>query len=454
MEDLDAARSARCHNPDNAKPLDQRVDFARDRDRILYSSAFHRLAGVTQIVRADELDIFHTRQQHTYKVAQIGRRLAEYRLEKQPNEAKIHGLHPEVVEAACLAHDLGHPPFGHAAEGQLDEIVLDPEICGGSAEDSAPDGYEGNAQTFRILTKLAVRYRREKPGLDLTRASLAATLKYPWLRDFGVKKKANKWSAYQTEKQVFEWSREHCKGERKTAEAELMDWADDIAYSVHDLEDFHRVGVIPWDQIVTPNGQMNEVSGVPIVTGAKKVWSKDPSCPADAQARLENALGRIVRKVAMFEAMYLEAYDGSREQRRQVRNFTSELIGQYVRAAELSKEADGEAVLIQPWALDEVRLLKYFARHYILSLPALHAQQLGQKRIVRDLFEIFLSEGKTGNSKLLPARMRYIWEDNSEDPPARLAADCVACLTENEAYKLHARFMGRDSGLILDPIVR
>ncbi|WP_241657463.1 dGTP triphosphohydrolase [Aurantiacibacter suaedae] len=192
-----------------------------------------------------------SRQQHTYKVPQIGRRLAENCVDKQSGLAALHGVHPEVVEAACLAHDLGHPPFGHAAEGELDRLASDPTLAGGKLADPADDGYEGNAQTFRILTKLAVRYGRGTPGLGLTRATLAATLKYPWLRDRKDRKKAKKWSAYQTERDAFEWAREHCSGDHKTAEAELMDWADDIAYSVHDFEDFHRVGVIPWDRIAS-----------------------------------------------------------------------------------------------------------------------------------------------------------------------------------------------------------
>lgn len=189
MPQLEAARVSRCYSDEKAAGQDQRQVFERDRDRILYSSAFHRLAGITQIVRAGELDIFHTRQQHTYKVAQIGRRLAQHRMRVQPDEAKLHGLDDEVVEAACLAHDLGHPPFGHAAETELDRIVRDPTIVGCESVDAAADGYEGNAQTFRILTKLAVRYSRDNPGLDLTRATLAATLKYPWLRDLSDDKK-------------------------------------------------------------------------------------------------------------------------------------------------------------------------------------------------------------------------------------------------------------------------
>lgn len=445
----DAARAQRRYHEDEAGQLDQRSPFERDRDRVLYSSAFHRLAGITQIVRAGELDIFHTRQQHTYKVAQIGRRLAEYRIRKQPTAATLQGLHPEVVEAACLAHDLGHPPFGHAAEYELDRLVRDPSACGaGDDADADADGYEGNAQTFRILTKLAVRYGKGIPGLDLTRATLAATLKYPWLRDHKDPKKKSKWSAYSCDSEQFEWARQGCREGYKTAEAELMDWADDIAYSVHDLEDFHRVGIIPWADIVSDR------LGTGVIEGAIEGWKKDPDFPQDAKLRLDAALARVKRKLTVFPTITGEVYDGSREQRRQLRNFSSVLIGHYVRAAVLNGTLVGPSVLIDPDAADEVRLLKCFARHYVIGLPALHAQQYGQKRVVRDLFEIFLTEGKAGKLGLFPKRLRYIWEDRTNEKNARLAADCLASLTENEAYQLHHRLTGTNSGIVLDPIVR
>ena len=163
---------------------DQRGHFQRDRDRILYSSAFRRLAGVTQIVRTGESDVFHTRLTHSIKVAQVGRRLSERLLNDQPDECKVFRVEPEVVEAACLAHDLGHPPFGHIGESQLDKLL---------EEQEDRDGFEGNAQSFRVLTKLAVRFE-DVDGLNLTRATLAATLKYPWLRNKEDAKKKDKGS--------------------------------------------------------------------------------------------------------------------------------------------------------------------------------------------------------------------------------------------------------------------
>jgi dGTPase len=420
----------------NVSSDDQRVRFARDRDRILYSSAFHRLAGITQIVRAGELDIFHTRQQHTYKVAQVGRRLAENLLRNHGQSLGALGVDPEVVEAACMAHDLGHPPFGHAAEKALDELVL-------AAGDD--DGFEGNAQTFRILTKLAVRFGVDEClGLDLTRATLAATLKYPWLRDRSDAKKRGKWSAYKSERQSFEWARKFHPHDRKTAEAEIMDWADDIAYSVHDLEDFHRVGVIPWDQIFAAANRPALVQAV------LNEWFDAPS---DAERRVAGAIDRLEDVLQLFPAVRLEIYDGHREQRRQLRNLTSVFIGKYIRALGIASGEEGPLLAISLDSADEVRVLKHIARRYVIGLPALHAQQIGQRRIISELFETFLSAAQKAPPAFVPMRLRHIWDIRGVTPP-RIAADCISSLTENEAYQLHRRITGEDSGSILDPVVR
>jgi dGTPase len=156
-------------------------------------------------------------------------------------------------------------------------------------------------------------------------------------------------------------------------------------------------------------------------------------------------LERIKRRLTIFPTVTDEVYNGGREHGAS-RNFTSVLIGNYVRAIRLSETLGGPTVVIEPDAADEVLVLKFFARHYVISLPALHAQQYGQKKIVRDLFQIFLTEGKAGNLKIFPTRLRYIWQDNADDKPARLAADCIASLTENEAYQLHRRLTGAESG--------
>ena len=416
---------------------DQRTAFQRDRDRILYSSAFRRLSGITQIVRADEADVFHTRQQHTLKVAQVGRRLAERCIAEQPANAADLGVDAEVVEAACLAHDLGHPPFGHIGKKALHVKVP-------AADDD--DGYEGNAQSFRILTKLAVRF--DDPGLDLTRATLSAVLKYPWMRDTGNESRSKKWSAYKTEQDDFRFARELLAHDSKTAEAELMDWADDIAYSVHDLEDFHRCNALPWRRILSSEGTEELVK-----RADARWWGR----PTDSIARLRNACRRLVKLInEAFADLVYEPYEGTKKQRQLLRTMTSQFIGRYVRALRLKNlsaiGADGVCVEFDDSAVDEIKILKQITLDYIINSPTLVAQQRGQKRIIDELFDDLHNDSGNSYPAYLPPRLRYLWQ--SDQQKARFAADCIASLSEAEIIALHARLRGLSSGSVLDPIVR
>ena len=253
-------REDRFHLADRRQ--DQRTAGQRDRDRILYSSAFRRLGGVTQVAAAGERHVFRNRLTHSLEVAQVARRLAEHTAKTQPNESEaLGGIEPDVVEAAALAHDLGHPPFGHVAEAELDRLVRD---SGNS------DGFEGNPQSFRVVTKLALRHR-DFQGLNLTRATLNAILKYPWRREVGGGLRDRKWGAYSIEADEFSWARELSAGDSRSVEAELMDWADDIAYSVHDLDDFYRVGMIPLDRLLTNAAGERER----FLNGVRARWERD-----------------------------------------------------------------------------------------------------------------------------------------------------------------------------------
>jgi dGTPase len=417
-----------------ATPEDQRNEFQRDRDRILYSSAFRRLAGITQIARAGEADVFHTRLAHTLKVAQVGRRLAEYVIETQPDECEVLGVHQEVVEAACLAHDLGHPPFGHLGEQVLNGLVTAEHDEG---------GFEGNAQSFRILTSSAVRFA-DCDGLDLTRATLAACIKYPWERDLsGASIKSKKWGVYATEREDFQFARENSDEETKTAEAELMDWADDIAYSVHDLEDFHRCGLIPWRAIFSADGCEKLVASA----------LESNSGSRHARRRLKAAHARIVSLVVgTFGDLLDDPFEGSRDQRQAIRLLTSTLIGRYVTAITLHVPANlGEVCIAASTEVEsEIAILKQIAREYIIKTPALAAQQRGQGRILTDLFTDLI---ETGSEKYVPRRFSYLLKPSSASR-ARRVADCISTLTENEAVALHGRLRGTASGSVLDPIAR
>lgn len=433
---------------------DQRGNFARDRDRILYSSAFRRLGGVTQIVRAGESDVFHNRLTHTMKVAQLGLRITQNILEEQPEEAEFHAVNADVVEAACLAHDLGHPPFGHMGEYVLNSLVLGEPINGHVPNWVADkDGFEGNAQSFRVVTKLAVRFS-DKDGLDLTRATLGAVIKYPWHRDPTIASQTSKWGYYTDDADDFNFARSGFPHKEKTAEAEIMDWADDIAYSVHDLEDFHRCGAIPWARIfpIEPDRAAEDLDKM--IQHAIDKWYDHPE---DAEGRLRRAHERLAKIFRTLGSnLILETYRGTREQRQRIRLLTSHLIGRFLPAMRLSSRVEYEknnvAVKIDAKLSDEVRLLKQIARDYIISSSALAGQQKGQKRILQDLFCDIYEDISSDKRTYLPNRFHHFCESGAS--PVRATADCIASLTENEAYALHARFNGYAAGSVLDPIVR
>jgi dGTPase len=309
------------------------------------------------------------------------------------------------------------------------------------------NGFEGNAQSFRILVSLSLRFD-PGPGLDLTRASLAACLKYPWLRDES-EQRAHKWGAYEMEARAFAFARECFTHDTKTAEAEIMDWADDVAYSVHDLEDLHRCGLIPWNRINDDQQTRHE-----LVARAVAKWF---GAPINAHDLLAEALDRFL---STYFVGYLldQEYDGSREHRIAIRQLTSVLISSFGGALRL--KGLHEVVKTQPLvSIDEksehtVRILKQITRDYLIDHPSLAAQQEGQKRIIEDLFQLIYRDGENSPPRYLPKRLHYLWHSDIYAGPARAAADGIGSLTEAECIGLHNRLHGTFSGSVLDPIVR
>lgn len=410
----------------------------RDRDRILYSSALRRLNGVTQVVLpGGEPHLFHNRLVHSIKVAQVARRLAErfnYGLSDGPLAKRNAGLpgggcDPDVVESASLAHDLGHPPFGHIAEEELNGCVT-------NAGDA--DGFEGNAQTFRIITRLAA-IGGNRPGMDLTRATLAATLKYPWYRGEGDTDK--KWGAYRADGKSFEWAHNGLAPRKRPVEADVMDQADDISYAVHDLEDFYRAGFIPLDRIVS---RVEDLTAV--YERVTKEWPTylDPNPPS------ERSLDRARRVLEAFPSDV--PFRGTRWERAALRSFTSGLVNRLI----LSVTLVGGRVRIQRGALVLVELAKQLTWHYVIDGAPLATQQVGHRRIIRSLFQTYVEAMQSGKVNVLPTR----WRDEAEaacagDPKdhPRFAADVIAGMTEEEAIRVCHRLTGITPHGFLDPVV-
>ena len=424
-------------NPDNREPAE------RDYDRILYSSALRRLGGVTQVVAAHEGHVFHNRLTHSMRVSQLARRLAQKLLRDNPDKAReVGGVDANVAEAAGLAHDLGHPPFGHIAEETLSACV---------AEDRHIwDGFEGNAQSFRIVTKLALS-SPQVPGLNLTRATLNALLKYPWTRQSdGYQKK--KYGVYQTEKEDFDFARElqpSAGDTRKCAEAEIMDWADDVTYAVHDAEDFYRARLIPLDRLASLDDNSERQRFFDGMYGRPELKKQ---MGEESRAELEQAFLRFITAFPISEP-----YTGTHEQRSRLRWISSVLIGQFVRAIELQKPGDKHQAFVRisrPQKL-EVRILKALTWFYVIYNPALATQQYGQRKMIRELFDIFgnaAASKKDEDRNIIPFAFReeMLKAGNDNDSVVRLVADIIAGMTEQGLVKLYRRLTGIDMGSILD----
>lgn len=349
-----------------------------------------------------------------------------------------------------MAHDLGHPPFGHVGESKLNELVTN------SGDDD--EGYEGNAQSFRVLTKLALR-SAACPGLDLCRAVLNASIKYPWSRKEAEAKASRKFGYFSSETKDFLFAREGSQNGEASVEAQIMDYADDIAYSVHDLEDFHRIRAVPW-HILRLQTQPEVVSQMEeMIARALDDWYAPPS---DAEEKLEAAAREIERQLKIFPEIFIEPYEGTKGQRVSLRNWTSNSIRRYVWDLKptVNQTDSGHRLQLHAKAEAEIQLLKQITRRFVIDGPTIGAQQRGQRLIVEEVFADLLDDISRAvhdgrKLKILPKRFHYLVRENDDQvKPARLVADCIASLTEAELVALHRRLRGLSGGSIADPIVR
>ena len=381
-----------------------RTAFARDRARILHSAALRRLAAKTQVLVAGSADFPRTRLTHTLEVAQIGRELGE-----------SLGCDPDLVEVGCLAHDLGHPPFGHNGEEALAEIA------------AHAGGFEGNAQTLRVLARLESKTFDEhgnSVGLNLTRAGLDAAIKYPWAR----KSETTKFGYYEDDKALYEWVRQGAIEGRTSFEAQVMDWADDVAYSVHDVED--AIVGRHLDLAVLNSAEVRK----DIINLALEEYTTVPAADVDAA---------IDRLLAL--SYWPSTFDGSQKSFAALKNATSQLIGRFCGAAHDATRAKfGEgrltrynAELIVPDSvIAEVAVLKTLANLYVMQREGAAETYHQQRVLLSQLVNALMNrEGRDLETWLQPA-----WsEAASDDARLRVVIDQVASLTDSSAVAWHER---------------
>jgi dGTPase len=502
VDDLDDPRARRLFGPGTGAAGDLAASpFRVDRDRIVSSPFFSRLAGVTQVISPGGSGLLvHNRLTHSLKVAQVGRAIAERLAADERHRDlldKLGGCDPDVVEAAALAHDLGHPPFGHLGEYVLDLLAR--------RRFGLADGFEGNAQSYRIVTSTEIR-GTATIGLDLTAATRAAILKYPWTRHTypdphprhldprprGASPPPDdpdggsvKFGAYETEVHDLRQAREPFAGRiadwQQTVEASIMDIADDVAYAIHDVEDFYRVGVLQQGSV-----------------GAElSAWQRDaaqlrdvPDDALDAQTRRAGrSIERLRRQIAgkdawiseddafatavehvreeLVDGLLAEPFDGSIEAEQYVAAFSARWTRRLVDAVEVVAQPtmrSGHVLLgVEQW--HDVAVLKFVHHRFVLARPDLALHQRGQARLLETLAEALLAWILDAEKESrLPRRLHDLIElaeaELSSSTPDRAARargraiiDFVASLTDGQAAALLEALSGRSGQLWTDAFV-
>lgn len=393
-----------------------RSPYVRDRARVIHSSGWRRLAAKTQVLSPTAgIDFARNRLTHSLEVAQIGRELAT-----------SLGVDEDIVDTACLAHDLGHPPFGHNGERALDRWM------------TGFGGFEGNAQTLRILARLETKRFNEageSVGLNLTRATLDASCKYPWSLSEAVERLAQpidhspKFGYFDDDAPVYEWLRSGAPARQKSAEAQIMDLSDDVAYSVHDFEDAIVGGFIDPELLNSRSGHHSLIEQV-------RDWAGNDF----SAEQLASAFDRI----ASLDT-WLTQWDGSRKDQAQLKNFTSDLIGRFARASiTATREAAGSAqiarygasVVVPPHVSEEIAVLKGIVAAYVMASGRRQPTYRRQRDLLTELLEMLW---ETEALHIEVPFQHDFRRARTESAARRVIVDQVASLTDQGAIAWHQR---------------
>jgi dGTPase len=453
--------SGKRRTPDSIDP-DIRSEYERDVDRIFYNYYFRRLAEITQVSSEHDRTLRHNRMTHSLKVAQVGRRLVQYLENDRRNKAGIQnarGIDRNVVTAAGLLHDAGHPPFGHIGEQQLNQWAKTHGLV---------DGYEGNAQTLRIILSLTVHQGGPEGiyGLDLTRAVVAACVKYPWSSTEAENfQTPTKWGYYEPEAEIFLQFVAPLFPEEnvKTLEAEIMDWADDITYAVHDLQDFYTDGVIPLHHL--RHNLVAQNSYAPIYYREfSDFWQY-------VTTKLSESISLPTRvacsEFEKYASKFPEGrYRGEREEDAQLGALASRIITDASKATTITRNG---RLRVDKKMRAVINVLKQVTWYYVIDHPNLVSAQIGQRARVNEmchrLFEwvqfcfkrhhengrVLTMDEQWTQQRRLPVQLREFTEQllaaNSgrgayrerDHCYARAVLDYVASMTEIEFNRLWQR---------------
>ncbi|MBF4163420.1 deoxyguanosinetriphosphate triphosphohydrolase [Nocardioides acrostichi] len=405
-----AARERIVPEPPKRVEAPERTPFERDRARVVHAASSRRLAAKTQVVGPQSDDFVRNRLTHSLEVAQVARDLS-----------RALGSQPDIAETAALAHDLGHPPFGHNGERVLADLAVD---CG---------GFEGNAQTLRLLTRLESKTfdeRGRSAGLNLTRATLDACTKYPWplaeaerpggVHADGSPREVAKFGVFDDDLPVFTWLRRGAPfGIRRCVEAQVMDLADDVAYSVHDVEDGVVAGRIDLTALDTA-----------AVWDTVRAWYRP-----DAS---DDLLDDVLSGLRSVESWPATPHDGSRRSLAALKNLTSDLIGRFCGAAQQATRASADGPIVR-YRADlvvpessrlEMAVLKGIAAHYVMQAEDRLRAMERQRELLTEVVEGLVG----GAPDSLDRPFADDWREARDDAARlRVVIDQVASLTDASA---------------------
>ncbi len=450
---------------------DPRSPFARDYDRLIYTAQFRRLQGKTQVVTSGESDFFRTRLTHTIEVAQVARRIAEASNRRALETRRKTGtpvhvadavavlalgadeqfIDPDLCEAAAVLHDLGHPPYGHAGEAALLDAVNEAAAQWGVGE---VGGFEGNAQSFRLATAVISHHGSDR-GLQLTHATLDACLKYPWTSGAKDVPKPKKWSVYPTEQPVLDAIRARAPmlmRHEPALEAQLMDWADDVAYSIHDVEDWYRAGYMPLARLaVVPNEQNRFVEF--IVERWRNADPRANDVDKLADRIRDEVLGPELTPLSGFRVSELEGEriddPDSGAGRRAIRRLRGAVFDDAMSHVSIYRRGDIQSEVPRRYVFgfrphEDVRfvvdVLKELLWFYVVPDARIATMQHGQQAVLSQLFRHHLGAIEAGEFRIYPAERAALLEMQADKRERiRLVADYISGLTDSGARRLHER---------------